>query len=416
MQWLVVFLFLAGRVSGQSTNTRSLKTKAEIIAEEELLTQAHAAACASQFSCWNCTAVPACHWCAGDGKCHAFASPYGCAIGLDCYDAGECVRVTPEFRGLDTSASYAFPFVIYVVIGVCSVLLISNVILIDCLLMTPERPLTPQSFAEVRQEEEQEEEEQADSDVNSVLLTSIQEELSSPLHENAPVRGNRRSRRPCFSKRRKVCCASLSAFAVLATLVGIIVLGPRMVSYSVCNTRIEWSSVFRSLAHGRVSADVELHLSLSNPNIVGLDVQHFSCQIKYQNRIVAQGWLTTALTGSQVTSALTEAKVTSALAESKVLSHTKQANQTKESLSPLGRLAARSVSDVVGTVRFAPGLRMALKMWAAHQRKELLLDISLDLGGDITLFDKTLYHVNTTFAVADVDVNVPTDRHLCRCS
>jgi U3 small nucleolar RNA-associated protein 7 len=53
--------------------------------------------CAAHASCSDCTlASHFCHWCEHDNACHAVASPYGCAVGVDCYSNDMCRRKTSQ--------------------------------------------------------------------------------------------------------------------------------------------------------------------------------------------------------------------------------------------------------------------------------------------------------------------------------
>jgi hypothetical protein len=272
-------------------------------------------------------------------------------------------------------ASYAFPTVMFVVIGVGSVLILLSIVALELACRSESRKAPAEEMQKMKprarlsqidvQEENQEEEDEAE-DVPE----------PNPLHTVLLQGETPTAKTSCCTRKKKVWAALLCGVSTTLVLVGVIILAPRTVSYSVCNTRIEWSSVFRSLAHGRVSADVELHLSIFNPNIVSLRVDRFACEIMFKSHVVARGWLMEDTTTN---------------------------------------LAAASVTDIVGIVRFAPGARVAVDMWSAHQKNLLFLDLTLDLGGDVVLWEKTLHHINTTFSVPQVDVSLPTDRQLCRC-
>mmetsp|Transcript_7371 Transcript_7371/g.18079 ORF Transcript_7371/g.18079 Transcript_7371/m.18079 type:complete len:423 (+) Transcript_7371:173-1441(+) len=53
--------------------------------------------CASHLTCSDCAlSSHFCHWCEHDNTCHAVGSPYGCAVGVNCYSNDRCRRNTSE--------------------------------------------------------------------------------------------------------------------------------------------------------------------------------------------------------------------------------------------------------------------------------------------------------------------------------
>jgi hypothetical protein len=53
--------------------------------------------CASHDKCSDCAlSSHFCHWCEQDNACHSVGSPYGCAIGVDCYSNERCRRKGSE--------------------------------------------------------------------------------------------------------------------------------------------------------------------------------------------------------------------------------------------------------------------------------------------------------------------------------
>jgi len=128
------------------------------------------------------------------------------------------------------------------------------------------------------------------------------------------------------------------------------------------------------LAHGRLSADVDLHLSFYNPNRFTVRVEHIKGTILYKNERVAT------------------------------------LVYDKDILFPAG-----SITDAVLLTHFSPSAINAIGMYQDHMNERLLLDVHLSLRTGISLFKQTMYAFNTTYVMERVQVDVPDSRMYCKC-
>lgn len=225
--------------------------------------------CADQLSCTNCTTVSGCHWCASDKACHVYGSTYGCAIGLDCKDAEECVRKTSTWVGYQKPPPRTV--VLWIILGLACLVL--YFIPYFYLKQATSQRRSPQSY---------------------MLLQEI-----GPEEEEAE---EKQKGRKCY----KCCLWGLIPYVLLVAsgvIFGIILWPTATPLYSACNTKIEWTSALQSLLKPQLAVDVDMHYALYNPNRLSAEVlQGSSITLLHKGDVVGSGLLPGfTLTGGSVT-------------------------------------------------------------------------------------------------------------------
>lgn len=330
-------------------------------------------------NCWNCTSALGCHYCAFDRMCHAFGSLHGCTFGLECSDVYGCVRSAPVYMGP------AAPSLTSGLVSVATALLVAvlwTLLYVCCTHLCRDK--------ETRSARDVADSWDSDSMLRAHLPLVIGKMHSVQQHETGILAQDElmdddddfiphRRRGCCGCCRSKTCCLQsvflVAAMVVTITMAIMVALYfPVQPDYSLCNKKIEWSTVLSGLAHGHLTADVDLHLSLYNPNRFDVRVDHAVGTLLYRKNAVATF-------------------------------------RTDHRLSfPSG-----SVTDVVLLAHFAPTATQALGMYADHLAETLLLDVGLEMETGVSVFQREIYGFNTTFVVDDIHANVPDSRAYCKC-
>lgn len=84
-------------------------------------------------------------------------------------------------------------------------------------------------------------------------------------------------------------CTAMSCLGAIVVLIIACLMYPHMPKYSVCNKEIEWGSIFRNMVHFSPLVDVDLHLSVYNPNRFHLLLNEVDARILYGTDIVGTG-------------------------------------------------------------------------------------------------------------------------------
>lgn len=375
--------------------------------------------CAERKSCFNCSALTGCHWCASDNKCHAYGSPYGCTVGISCKDAAECLRTEPVHIGVRRqragvmfaviSVGLVLLAICYGIVGYCtasiearrrhqlhSVQVLSGSVMHVNDDATDYRKKTPLPAAKsqirddyvlLRDAATRDEERNANIDRCCGLYRCAY------TCQDACTTSAECVKCFCYWGSCCNCCGTgcgpyktthkggcvlfgvLATVAIVGAMVSLILLVPQAPEYSACTTTVEWTSALTNLAKGLdVKARVEVHLALYNPNRLELHVRRAFAEVYYSGHRVGAGDLRVPVT------------------------------------FPEG-----SVVDVISVLDFEPGMTRAVQMLVDHESGRLLLDVNLSLEADILAYNQRLLSVNTTHEISRIDVSVPDDRRYCKC-
>lgn len=364
--------------------------------------------CAEIEDCDTCSKATGCHFCAFDSKCHAIGSVSGCTYGLACSDLRDCVRHSSEFKGYQNPSVLAISLIGAVTAVILGALL--SIILCTCWLcerrawkkyLLRQRAaagsLSPESGAEYVELTNTD----PSSDLrplsasdggedDSLTIPALPTHISDPVvipssdgpfpRPSAFVGGPRVVHEPVAHKPSwfmAFCkCASVSVIAgcILAAVIAALYT-PHAPQYSVCTTKVEWTSLLSGLTSGALlSVDVDLHVSIYNPNRFRVEVRNADARVYYRHQLVGSGSI------SDVT------------------------------------FDAGATSDIVMLANFQPGLANAWNMYRDHQNQALLVDLDFDLSTDVYAFSSRVFGFNTTYRASQVDVDGPADRSLCKCN
>lgn len=361
--------------------------------------------CAQYVECFNCTKALGCHFCAFDKQCHAYGSPYGCTFGLECPDFYQCVRTQSQYLGWGAISAVQALMVMGVVLLLVGVCLVLSIGVCKCCYCCYRRccPKTHNDTEDGWTAVEDQYFGAPEQAHHSVLLaasspsrdslnaasesleflpdrTFSYDRLSWTSFSNDILEDNDRKCRQrrccCPDQKFQACVVLLVVSAVLfvvGTTIGILYF-PQPPPYSMCNKKIEWTSVLFGLSHGLLAADVDIHLSLWNPNRYALGIVDADIQLLYQDTSIAQGVV------------------------------------SRQVLFPAG-----TITDIVVLMRFHPTFAQALSMYEKHLTSQLLFDVALRLQSALSLFETNLYRFNTSFVVSDLDPRVPDSRTYCKC-
>jgi hypothetical protein len=165
-----------------------------------------------------------------------------------------------------------------------------------------------------------------------------------------------------------------AALAILTAVVLMVMYFPLEPNYSVCENSVEWNSIIKGLGAFSLEADVDMHISLYNPNRISVEIrQGSSLDIIYHKTQVGSAAL------------------------------------------PHVHLASGSISDLNIVARFNPSTATALQMYSAHLSGSLILDISLDLNTNLKAWSIPAVQVNTSYTTSvDVD-DIDYTYKYCKC-
>ncbi len=177
----------------------------------------------------------------------------------------------------------------------------------------------------------------------------------------------------CFQRFARCCCIS-TVIAILCFIGLGIYLFPQTPEYSICSKRIDWTSVLGTLAKQRqVGADIEMLVSIYNPNRFTLKIEHIEGVLLYHNNGIGSG----------------------------------TANQLE--------FPAGSVVDFLLPTHLAADLSIAAAMYDEHLKDTLLLDVRLRLSTSVWLFNRPLGNFNTSYTIQDVSPEHGASRQYCKC-
>lgn len=333
--------------------------------------------------CWNCSQILGCHFCAFDKLCHAYGSVWGCTVGIDCQDVYDCIRKYSVYIGAGR------PEWVAVFFGLMMALVTTCVFAFIwyCCCRSSNRGCCAKLSAtedvdDVLQLQEK-----------SSLWSKDDDALFYQRYEDAPSGRPRgpeltrcarlRHRRGCRCLRRaaRPGCLVMMCVMVVAVATVCILYYPQTPSYSICNKKVVWTSLFQGLAHdGQLTADLDLHLSLYNPSRFSIELEQIQGDLLYHDKHVA----------------------------------TLRSKTSSSSNTPM-ELPAASITDWVLLAHFAPTAQQAVSMYEDHRAGSLLLDARFELRTQVSLFQRNLYALNTSYVVGKIDAEVPDARTFCKC-
>jgi len=148
---------------------------------------------------------------------------------------------------------------------------------------------------------------------------------------------------------------------------------PREPEYSVCSTDIDWNGILEDLINGQVGADVDLQMSLMNPNVFGLDVNSLVTTFYYQGENVGKARL-----------------------EGVNLEHL-------------------AITDFMMNTTFTPSVSAAISMLADYNADKLLFDVVMDIDTGIKVLGHRLFSVQTNYEADGIDPTIPDPLKYCKC-
>ncbi|CAM9752473.1 unnamed protein product [Sphacelaria rigidula] len=280
-------------------------------------------------SCGACKNTTLCHWCS-DQQCHAIGSIHGCVYGTYCYDNDQCERKEPEYRGY-ASPSIAVLLGVFLVGGTAIFCAMATLSIAReyanqsaetrasaaAMYMAPSAPPAAHSSSSTA------------TDRNGYMMLSGgsggdgddadgEDDAGSPEEEAevkhclvhvlyffeykrdggkaAPVgqaaaaaagsRGRRRGRAgagratvpgPSPLARKILGFTRIVAgTGIIAALLGctvVVMFAPHAPGVNVCNTEFDWGSIIHSLEKVSVEADVQILVSIYNPNVLDAEIE-----------------------------------------------------------------------------------------------------------------------------------------------
>lgn len=235
-------------------------------------------ACADYGSCGECAnASYGCHWCSADRACHAIGSAYGCSIGASCYEE-ECVRSEPVASELVTPSFGDF----FVLIVVLSCLLCCTGFCLNTCNSFRDATSTKTKRRDERYISMADLETAGDGTTRKVRGPSLEDLEFVPTVEHINVN-------PLVlttSRIYKFCCLGCSCLVGTLAVIGFIAY-PHSPNYNVCNSELDWNSLFSSLEHFSLGADYHVAVSVDNSNRFGIELSSLEAEFDYDGQTVA---------------------------------------------------------------------------------------------------------------------------------
>ena len=235
--------------------------------------------CASYATCGACAndTSYACHWCAGDRACHAVGSAYGCAVGASCYEE-ECVRTAPQPSAVQPPNFGEFvAFTLFLACLFCCAGFCAHTCRAFRDSTTTRRIARDERYISMSDFEED-----GNGRRRSKRGPSLEDLAFIPTVEHIHV--NPVAER--ISKVSRICCVVCTGLAFVFTIIAL-VLYPHAPTYTVCNSELDWSTVFSSLAHLTIGADYRVAISVNNGNRFGIVLDSLVAEFDFDEESVA---------------------------------------------------------------------------------------------------------------------------------
>lgn len=369
--------------------------------------------CANHQTCSECTLSSSfCHWCSHDNACHAVGSYYGCVTGVNCYSNDRCRRKEPApIEGIVFEEMGFMPIFVILVLGgicfCCSTLgycvaggvkgayddladIASQAAPAATLHTVPGVTVVPQTHAPLGNAEASGEghgpegttgdEEEACENANDETEALVNQNgvahyrLMTQDEAPPPMNTGRRATRN-MDRLFTACsiCYVISLITIGGFVLGTIRYFPKVPQYNICNDSLAWKSLVDSMTSMKVDADIEILMSIANPN-------HFDVALD-----MGRG----------------------------TFSHNGAFVGTFE--IPPATAKAMSITDMMILAKFTPEKWEALSLTAEYYRGTLSLDVDSQASIRVPALANYSYQAKVTNM--RVHVNDPTmmDRHLCAC-
>jgi len=298
--------------------------------------------CVMHSTCSECSASSHfCHWCAHDNACHSVGSVYGCVVGVNCFANDRCMRNSSEPIADDgTSNINQMGPLAFGIITSIGTLLFCCVSLCFCAAVRVKHAFDDLNDLNYQRANSNEEEvvefdtnddeintgpqatvptedetfqdtaqaaEQGESGVNDESI--VTEYTRMPENENGQEQQNdgetsallsassprsvgeqqilqRRPRNMQRLLNTCACCYITAATTICAAVYGSIHYFPRRPVYNVCNNAVAWASLFEKLATMKAEAQIEILVSVANPNHIGIDLDMGTGSLTHEGAFV----------------------------------------------------------------------------------------------------------------------------------
>lgn len=235
----------------------------------------HADSCASFSDCFTCSNSSfSCHWCGADNKCHTIGSPYGCLTGVNCYTSEACVRAEPQPMPHPAPSGS-------VLVGLGVFLLTSLLCTSACFFVANEyvhhatvvRVEKDPNYQELRAFDDEEEEGGREGtsggaragggsspiDTGGGGGGGIENDTWDPIPRITVIERSRFL--VIFSKLIRAMLI-LAVGWLLLVAVAVLLYTPQVPDVNVCNTALDWGSIFSGFEKLKLEADYQLLLSV----------------------------------------------------------------------------------------------------------------------------------------------------------
>jgi len=347
-----------------------------------------AESCANFQDCFTCSnSSISCHWCGKDNKCHAIGSPYGCLTGVNCYGSEACVRSEPEAKPHPAPSGS-------VLVGLGIFLLTSLFCTSACFFVANEYV---KHATVVRMEK--------DPNYQELLAFDEEEEGLAGRSRSGPSKGGGEGvlgeRRPQGSggedvwdpvprirveerSRFLVVCSQVIRAALILTLAWLVMVAvavflytPQVPDVNVCNTALDWGSLFTGLERLKLEADYQLLLSVYNPNRLDVAISSGQGVFKHDHEAIGQVEVAPFL------------------------------------------IKGGAITDVLVTLVFTPSVWKSLQLDLAFQTGSLMLMVDMNVAGRVIWNGRRLFPF--TYGLQNYFIHVGKEttggpRHLCNCT
>lgn len=172
------------------------------------------------------------------------------------------------------------------------------------------------------------------------------------------------------------CCASCLLLIALAMSLQWL-LPPQLPEVNVCNQMTNWDNLGTKLQNLAPAGDVDLLISVFNPNRVDAVVRHAMAQFNWEGAPVGQ-W------------------------------------QLAEGVEVVAK--GGTILDYELSVHFSPSVFTAVQMYDQYQNKSLVLDLVLQITTDLTFLGTTVGRHKEFELQLPIDVFSPAVHSLCKCN
>ena len=184
------------------------------------------------------------------------------------------------------------------------------------------------------------------------------------------------------SQLHETCRNRVFNWCFIATIIGFAVLGciavvklPSSPDYSLCSHKTAWVPVIRGLLNKNLNVEMQLQLSVYNPNRFDIDIYSLSTAMKFRNEVVAI---------SDVVQSV--------------------------------HIDAGSINDVMVNLKFNATLKMAAFIAAEYATGRLLIDVDINVDSNLS-FWSNFVNSGGEYKLENIDViSQPIhDRKYCKC-